>query len=221
MVTGVGGNGGRGGAIVKDIRIVNAMYDVDLQSTIDLVKLKRELTTTKAMTCKLYHGRPQMLLVYLPSWRRNIQIFHCGKIQVMGRLSPSDAHSMITSVLPLLPLPNTNPANISVMMEPAMTPAITVNLRNIVVFVHLTMRVKLNNFPYSIGCGGAFYEPELFPALQINKWLPVHVSVFHSGKCVITGLTDLQHQLNPLLTNLVNFLNAFNLLFSSNNDDDT
>ena len=110
------------------------------------------------------------------------------------------------------------------MVEPAaaatMTPAITVNLRNIVLFVHLTMRVKLNNFPYSAGCGSAFYEPELFPALQINKWLPVHVSVFRSGKCVITGLTDLQHQLKPLLTKLVNFLNAFNLLVSSTNNDD-
>ena len=184
MVTGVGGNGGRGGAIVKDIRIVNAMYDVDLHSKIDLVKMEHEFTTKKAMTCKLYRGRPQMLLVYLPSWRRNIQIFHCGKIQVMGRLSPSDAHSMITSVLPplllLLHQSDTNNNN-SVMVEPMAPAAMTVNLRNLVLVVHLTMRVKLNNFPYSAGCDGAFYEPELFPALQITKWLPVHVSVFRSG----------------------------------------
>ena len=80
------------------------------------------------------------------------------------------------------------------------------------------MRVKLNKFPFSSGCDGAFYEPELFPALQINKWLPVHVSVFRSGKCVITGLTDLREQLCPLLIKLLDFLNSYNLFHDNTNN---
>lgn len=32
------------------------------------------------------------------------------------------------------------------------------------------------------------YEPELFPAALISRWLPAHIAVFHNGKVIITGL---------------------------------
>ena len=32
------------------------------------------------------------------------------------------------------------------------------------------------------------YEPELFPALLIAKWAPVHVTLFPNGKGMITGI---------------------------------
>jgi len=38
------------------------------------------------------------------------------------------------------------------------------------------------------------YEPELFPALRMNKFNPVCVNVFSSGKIVILGLKDLAYQ---------------------------
>ena len=71
--------------------------------------------------------------------------------------------------------------------------------------------MKLANYPHSAGNNGAFYEPELFPALQINKFLPTHIAVFSSGRCVLTGLTDLTSALPNLLTNLIAFLSSYHL----------
>ena len=36
-----------------------------------------------------------------------------------------------------------------------------------------------------------YYNPESFPAVQVRRYKPIHVNVFHSGKVTITGLKDL------------------------------
>lgn len=199
---------GAGGAItttVRSLRVVNVMYDVDIGHPIGLDEAYHQLTTTTACTCKLYHGRPQMLLVYLPLWRRNIQVFAKGKIQVMGRVSPSDALSMIISLclfLNLLPPPPHHRQLILI-------------LRNLVISAQLNNRIHLARFPHSAGSRDAFYEPELFPALQINKWTPLHIAVFASGHCVIAGLTTFNcAYLCSVLTNLVTFLSSYNLFIA-------
>lgn len=38
-----------------------------------------------------------------------------------------------------------------------------------------------------------FYETELFPALLMRNWAPVHVHVFHNGKVLLTGVKTLSH----------------------------
>ena len=145
-----------------------------------------------------------MLLIFLPQWRRNIQLFPNGTAQVMGHLFPSEARSMLTWLQNHLPP--------QLLKRPRDSRPPIMRLRNLVIYVQLSMTVKLSRFPHSSGCNDAFYEAELFPALQINKWLPIHVSVFQSGKCIITGLTDLQRQFCPLLLDLLSFLESYNLL---------
>ena len=198
-------NGGGGVASVSALRIVNAMYDMDLGRAIDLSEAYRHLTTTvTGCKCKLYRGRPQMLLVYLPLYRRNIQLFPSGKIQVLGRVFPSDARSMITCVCThLRPL---------LLPQPPPPKPMTLTLRNLVIDARLNRRVMISRFPHSAGCRDAFYEPELFPALQINKWLPIHVAVFATGRCVITGLTNpTSTNLSSVLCDLLSFLNSYHL----------
>ena len=73
--------------------------------------------------------------------------------------------------------------------------------------------------PHSTGCGDAFYEPELFPALQIHKWLPVHIAVFSTGRCIITGLTNLTCDLCPIIHNLISFLTFYQLFSNSSSSD--
>ena len=154
-----------------------------------------------------------MLLVYLPQWRRNIQLFQRGKLQVIGRHSAEEVHAMIAPVVeclqPILPPP---PPPLLHQQHQCQTP-MRVNLRNLVICVQLTTSVKLHRFPHSAGCNGAFYEPELFPALQVNKWLPVHVAVFRSGKRIIFGLlTTSESALTDLLRKLLSFLDSYQLL---------
>ena len=82
-----------------------------------------------------------------------------------------------------------------------------------VMCVQLASRVKLTNFQSSFANSDrAFYEAELFPALQIEAWRPIHVSVFSTGKCIITGVNDLDWQLPRLLINLLLFLQRHHLL---------
>ena len=49
------------------------------------------------------------------------------------------------------------------------------------------------------------YEPELFPAALISRWLPVHVAVFHNGKVIITGLKT-EKQANSILDSLIDYV---------------
>ena len=42
---------------------------------------------------------------------------------------------------------------------------------------------------YGIVCNkDVSYEPELFPAMLISKWLPIHITLFPNGKGIITGV---------------------------------
>lgn len=55
------------------------------------------------------------------------------------------------------------------------------------------------------------YEPELFPAALISRWLPVHVAVFHNGKVIITGLKSEKHA-NDILDSLIQFVHTQKLV---------
>ena len=66
------------------------------------------------------------------------------------------------------------------------------------------------------------YEPELFPALLLRRFMPVHVAVFHTGRCVLTGLRsldqarDIMSQLNAYLNTLldVNYFVCFHFIIT-------
>lgn len=81
----VNNDGDQGGATVKSMCIVNAIYNIDLHTIIDLEEMHRKLTSTLAMTGKPYCELPQMLLVYLPFLRRNIHIFRYGTLNDLPR----------------------------------------------------------------------------------------------------------------------------------------
>ena len=78
---------------------------------------------------------------------------------------------------------------------------------NLVISSHLSERISLpqsSNHELS-------YEPELFPAMLISRWLPVHVAVFHSGKVIITGLKS-ESQVSPILDDIVQYLRTQKLV---------
>ena len=74
---------------------------------------------------------------------------------------------------------------------------------NLVVSVDIKHRLKLT----IVICSSydMSYEPEIFPALLINRLKPIHIAVFHSGKLILTGLKSVSQiplileQLLPML----------------------
>ena len=173
-------------------RVINAMRDMALGTELDLELLHQHLIGSK------YHrGRPQMLMVSMKNGR-NLQLFRSGKIQILGNITHSDAHTMCYDILQKI---KTHYPNLSMG---------TLILRNLVVSVQLKNLIALHKIPSS--SHDLFYESELFPAVLIRKWYPIHISLFHNGNCILTGLTDIE-QVYPIVQELVTFLSNHHLLY--------
>ena len=54
------------------------------------------------------------------------------------------------------------------------------------------------------------YEVELFPAAQMSLWRNVHVHLFHNGKMIITGITDVS-QVSLVVNDVVTYFNKLNV----------
>lgn len=80
---------------------------------------------------------------------------------------------------------------------------------NLVISTHLSESITFAH----ITCSNheLCYEPELFPALFINRWLPVHVAIFHNGKVIITGLKS-ETQVSPMLDSITDYLHTHKLV---------
>ena len=84
-------------------------------------------------------------------------------------------------------------------------PTPTLTLRNLVVCAQLPKTVALHRQPHSSAT--ATYEPELFPALLLRRYHHVHVAVFHTGRCVLTGLRSVDQARN-IVASLSEYLNT-------------
>ena len=171
-----------------DIRIVNCMRECRLDMPIDLEQVHKRLSDTK-----LYRGRPSMLVIPT-SYGRNIQMFPSGVIQIMGHVTHRISLGMRDELLRHLR-----------QLHPQLpTPPVT--LRNLVVCAHVNKTVPLHLFTKS--SSKTNYEPELFPAVLLRRFDPVHVALFHTGRCVITGLRsvdegrDIVSRLSTYLDNI-------------------
>mgnify|MGYP001791423043 CR=1 FL=1 len=140
---------------------------------------------------RLYRGRPEMLLLRMSN-NRNVQLFRKGKIQILGALSEETTEQMTIECLSKVRqlLPNFQ-----------LTPATTANMVLRVAVPHTVTR-KLTSSNSSV-C----YEPELFPAILLTNWAPVHVHVFHNGKALITGVKSLG-EANFIYEDLLDFIHS-------------
>lgn len=80
---------------------------------------------------------------------------------------------------------------------------------NLVISAQLSDHVKLSNIHASNHT--LCYEPELFPAILISCWLPVHVTLFYNSKVVITGLKS-EKQADIVLDRLINYVHTQNIV---------
>lgn len=63
------------------------------------------------------------------------------------------------------------------------------SMKNMVVSVKFSKRYRLLNLPSN---KDILYNCELFPAALIQRWRPAHVSLFHTGSAIITGIQSLE-----------------------------
>ena len=56
------------------------------------------------------------------------------------------------------------------------------------------------------------FEAELFPAVLIRHFHPIHVAVFHTGRCILTGLKSVE-QAQQIVHELILYLKQNNLLY--------
>ena len=80
---------------------------------------------------------------------------------------------------------------------------------NLVISAQLSEQITFSNIHTSNH--DMCYEPELFPAALISRWLPVHVAIFHNGKVIITGLKS-EKQAENILDSLTDYVHTQRLV---------
>ncbi len=170
--------------------IINLMRNMKLNHPIALEEVHRVYPNIT----KLYHGRPEMLVMKMAN-SRNMQLFRGGKIQILGRVPDTEVESMRLELIKKL-------RQISEMRFSQVTP---VTVSNLVMSVQLKKALclrKINSSDADI-----FHETEVFPAALIRKWHPVHIAVFHTGKVILTGLKSVEH-FYDIMNTLISFLES-------------
>ena len=173
------------------IQTINFMRVLRLDIRIDIEKVYNLLGKGK-----LYRGRPQMLVMKMKN-SRNLQLFPSGVIQVMGNHSHSEALSMCYEIINHL-------RKIYPQVRMKM-----LTLKNLVVSAQLKANIPLHRVKSS--SSNLSYEVELFPAMLIRRFYPVHIAVFHTGRCILTGLKSIQ-QANDIVDSLQELLLSERLL---------
>ncbi len=176
----------------RDVKVINLMFQMDIDCEVDLENLFVTLDETK-----FYTGRPEMVLMEMSNGR-NFQFFRKGVIQLLGAVSPSEAQLMRYELKHRLKK--------VVNMENCQIPEM--KLKNMVVSAQLNKGIRLRKI--STGNRQLQYDGEVFPAALITKWAPAHVSVFKNGIAIITGLKTAS-QTYFILNSLVKFLNKRSL----------
>jgi TATA-box binding protein (TBP) (component of TFIID and TFIIIB) len=148
---------------------------------------------------KFYRGRPEMIVMKMINGR-NIQFFRGGTVQVLGRVSDIEAERMRAEFIEKL-------SQIEKMENFQVTEWI---LSNLVLSVRLKKSICLQKIKWTNA--DIFHEIELFPAILIRKWYPVHIAMFHTGKIVLTGVTSFSH-FYDIMNSLICYLRKAEIIF--------
>lgn len=174
--------------------VINIMRNMRGNQKIPLEEVHRRYPTIT----KLYTGRPEMLVMRMTNGR-NIQMFRGGVVQLLGGMTDAKAEDMLHELLSKL-------QQIDIMQHFQVS---TWTVTNLVMSVQLKTALCLHRIKSTKA--DVFYEVEIFPASLIDKWHPVHVAAFNTGRIILTGLKSFDHFYN-VLSDLTAFLEDCNVL---------
>ena len=146
----------------------------------------------------LHLGRPEMLVMKMSN-NRNMQMFRGGRVQILGCVPDTEAESMRRELIAKLRRINT--------MQHSQVTKMTVS--NLVISVQLKKALCLRKI--ALTNSDLFHETELFPAALIQKWSPIHIAVFHTGRIILTGLKSVE-QFHEVLSSLTALLESSHIL---------
>lgn len=137
--------------------------------TIELVNINYQATLLEPIDPKLYRRIPPTMAVI------SVQQFHCkiiafksGKCRIMGLKKPISQECV------------DNEFPIKLKLGPILSCTRAIDFQ--------TGPLNLPKLSKLLGTQAALYESEIFPALRLLQFTPLCVNIFHTGKCVITGL---------------------------------
>ena len=145
-------------------KVVNQMFSTKLHQSLNMFVIHSMLPNSI-----YFRGRPTMIKLKLPGAHYTILIFPNGRIQLLGKTT-SDDHEYVRTFLHEHLKLNIPPFKLDVMT----------------VVCKILRSYNLHKLQKCTP--ERFYEPELFPALLLSKWKPIHVSLFGSGSVVLTGV---------------------------------
>ena len=174
--------------------VINMMRNMKVNQKIPLEEVHR----TFPNLTKLYPGRPEMVVMKM-TIGRNMQMFRGGKAQILGRVSEKDAESMRHEFIERL-------KQIKSMQQFQVT---KMTVSNLVMSAQLKKVIALHKIKSTNA--DVFYETEIFPASLIQKWLPVHIALFNTGRVIFTGLKSFEH-FHTIMLSLNSFLKATHVL---------
>ena len=164
----------------SDMCVVNAMYAVQLKQRLNLDLLHQRLKGSR-----LFRGRPRMLTLKTANYGTMI-MFPKGKIQFLGKIGAEAVNFLCLKLQPLI-----------------FCDCSDIELCSMTVVYNFH---RSFNFKQIISSSyNTLYEKELFSAVQISWWNPIHVHVFHTGKAVFTGVKHIE-QLYSIIDELEAYL---------------
>jgi len=117
---------------------------------------------------------PRQIIIRMSSY--TILIFNSGQCRLMGRISLEPAQLVIQSL--------------SFIYTRIIQPLIQVSQTIVCTVDSLHVPINLYKFAHTYSPtnnGLVQFEAELFPALSLHMWPPLHVNVFSTGKVIILG----------------------------------
>jgi len=136
---------------------------------IEIANINYKASLLEPIDPALYRRRPPtMATIWVPEYKCKVIIFKSGKCRIMG-LKREISQTCIDAKFP-----------VKLKLGSIMSCTRTIDFQ--------TGLLNLPQIRSRLGVKAAMYEPELFPALRLIRFSPLCINVFHTGKCVITGL---------------------------------
>ena len=177
--------------------IVNVVLKARLCETklpLDLTHLALKIFPTNS---KLYKGRPTQLKITMTDENVICLIFGKGAIRLMGKglvTANDDDDDMLSAYMTLFSItekftPEKPNLHIQTMTVVSNLPS-AINLPNFVSKSTKFSKLKLH------------YDFELFSAVSVQNYAPIHVNIFASGKIVICGIKTTK-QVDTIINDLL------------------
>ena len=169
---------------LKLFNITNIVYRGNLEKNLNLMYLSSQIENSILNTA----NQPQMLTV-TQNLGTKVIFFKSGKFHIMGKAieqkpNQHDAHRQLSKYFSLLPC--TLVKLLKHTKLECQTLTVSFSLGHTVNLVKLFNKLCEHYNGKFIG----YCELDSFPALMLRIWAPVHLNVFASGHCILTGLKE-------------------------------